>query len=61
MVKTDPRGWLLLAMFAPVGVAGVFAQARMPVFAAIAQTLWSLLLGSLLGLAVMGIRQFSRR
>jgi hypothetical protein len=56
-IVRDPRAWLLLAMFAPVGVTQWMAQARMPVFALMVQTLQVAIGGAVLGLGFLALHR----
>jgi len=50
--RHDPRGWLLLAMFAPVGLAEWAASARMPFSTLLIQTLISASAGMAIGVFI---------
>ncbi|MFH2204255.1 MAG: hypothetical protein ABIJ96_14140 [Elusimicrobiota bacterium] len=57
----DPRGWLLLGMFAPTGLAGVLAAAHTPIITLLSHSLQGALAGLPLGLLLLGARHGALR
>lgn len=60
--RQDPRPWLLLGMFSAVGLADTLARVQTPFEDVVLQTLQELVIGTLLGLALLACRKsFVRR
>ncbi|MFA5139578.1 MAG: hypothetical protein WC728_10135 [Elusimicrobiota bacterium] len=59
--RQDPRPWLLLGMFSPIGLADALARAQTPFEDVVLQTLSGLVVGTLIGLALLASRKWVAR